>query len=232
MRRLRTDRIDLYQLHWPDRGHLPFPAELEFDPRGQDKAATLAHMDDVLGALTDLVAAGKIRAFGLSNETAWGTTRWIDRAEALGGPRVVSMQNEYSLLCRHYDTDLAEAAVNENVMLLAFSPLAAGLLTGKYAGGAVPEESRAARVPDLGGRMSERVHGAVAAYHEVAERAGLDPVQMALAWMRSRPFPVVPIFGARTHEQLMRILGGIDLRLPGDVVSEIEKVHRAHPMPF
>jgi aryl-alcohol dehydrogenase-like predicted oxidoreductase len=189
-------------------------------------------MDDMLGALKDCVAEGKIRAFGLSNETCWGTTRWIDRAEAAGAPRVASVQNEYSLLCRFWDTDMAEMSVNEGVTLLAFSPLAAGLLTGKYQHGAVPEASRMSLVPDLGGRKSLRVFDAVAAYLRIAKEHGLDPVHMAMAWQGTRPFSVCPIFGATTTEQLARILAGRDVVLPPEVVAEIGVAHKAHPMPY
>lgn len=232
LRRLRTDVIDLYQLHWPHRDIYAFRRNWSYDPSKQDRAATIAHMDDVLGAMADLVAAGKVRAFGLSNETCWGTTRWIDRAEALGAPRVASVQNEYSLLCRFWDTDMAEMAVNENVTLLAFSPLAAGFLTGKYQAGAVPEASRMARVPDMGGRKSARVEAAVAAYLDIAARHGIDPVHMAIAWTTTRPFPVCPIFGATDCDQLARILAGRDLRLSPEVLAEIDRAHRAHPMPY
>jgi aryl-alcohol dehydrogenase-like predicted oxidoreductase len=230
--RLRTDVIDLYQIHWPTRGSYMFRQNWTYDPSRQDRAATLAHMDDMLGALADCVAEGKIRAFGLSNETTWGTTRWIDRAEATGGPRVASVQNEYSLLCRFWDTDAAEMAVNEDVTLLAFSPLAAGFLTGKYQHGAVPEGSRMSLVPEMGGRKSARVFDAVAAYLRIAADHGLDPVHMAMAFTTSRPFPVCPIFGATTVAQLERILAGRDVVLSEEVQAAILEAHKAHPMPY
>lgn len=230
--RLQTDVIDLYQLHWPTRGSYMFRQNWDYDASGQDRATTIAHMDDCLGALSDLVAEGKIRAFGLSNESCWGTTRWIDRAAATGGPRVASVQNEYSLLCRLYDTDMAEMAVNEDVTLLAFSPLGAGFLTGKYQGGAVPAASRMSLNPEMGGRMSPRVLGAVAAYLEVAARHGIDPVHMAMAWQTTRPFANCPIFGATTADQLVHILAGRDTDLAPEVLSDISATHRAHPMPY
>ena len=160
--RLKTDYIDLYQLHWPVRGSYAFRQNWDYDPGQQDKARTLDHMADVLGAIAEAHKAGKIRAFGLSNESAWGTARWIDTAARLGAPRVVTIQNEYSLLNRLFDTDLADLAVNEDVTLLAYSPLAAGLLTGKYRNGAEPAGSRAAvdratgGAADLGGRRTVR----------------------------------------------------------------------------
>ena len=232
MQRLQTDVIDLYQLHWPVRGSYMFRQNWTYDPSKQDRAATLAHMDDVLGAMADVVKAGKVRAFGLSNESCWGTSRWIDRATAMGAPRVASVQNEYSLLCRMYDTDMAEMAVNEGVTLLAFSPLAAGLLTGKYQGGAVPEGSRMTLNPDLSGRKTPRVFTAVAAYQALAAAHGLDPVHMALAWHRTRPFASCPIFGATSVDQLDRILGGTEVVLASELVQSINTLHREHPMPY
>jgi len=230
--RLRTDRIDLYQLHWPDRGSYHFRQSWGYDPSRQDTAAVLAGMRAVAETLEELVNGGKVRAFGLSNETAWGTMQWLRIAGEIGGPRVAAVQNEYSLLCRIYDTDMAELSVHEGVTLLAFSPLAAGLLTGKYRGGAVPKGSRLSRTPGLGGRVTERVSPAVDAYHAVAERHGIDPVQMAIAFTRSRPFPTIPIVGATSLEQLSRVLGAAELVLPEEVLGDIATAHKAHPMPF
>lgn len=232
LRRLRTDVIDLYQLHWPMRGAYSFRQNWTYDPSSQDNAANLAHMDDVTAALADLVAEGKIRAFGLSNESAWGTTRWIDRAERTGGPRVASVQNEYSLLSRLYDTDMAEMSVNEGVSLLAYSPLAAGFLTGKYQNGMVPAGSRMALNPEMGGRKSARVFDATRAYLDLARAHDLDPVHMAMAWHRTRPFQSIPIFGATTLDQLDRILAGYAVTLGDEVVAGIDALHKAWPMPY
>ena len=232
LRRLRTDMIDLYQFHWPNRGSYMFRKNWSFDPSGQDRAETLAHMEDTLEALQRQVEKGNIRAFGLSNESAWGTAQWLRVAEERGWPRAASIQNEYSLMCRLFDTDLAELSVNEDVALLAFSPLAQGLLSGKYQGDTVPEGTRRVVNETLGGRTNPRAFAAVDAYLKIARRHGLDPVQMALAWCLTRPFVCIPIFGATSLAQLDIALGSADLVLSDEVLAEIDTAHRAHPMPF
>ena len=232
LKRLKTDVIDLYQFHWPNRGSYHFRKCWGYDPSGQDRARTIEHMNEALETLQDLVEAGKIRHFGLSNETAWGTAQWLRIAEERGLPRVQSMQNEYSLLCRLYDLDMAELGVNEDVTLLAYTPLAAGLLSGKYAGDVTPEGTRRALNANLGGRITARVWEAVSAYLGIANDHGLDPVQMAIAFVMSRPFPVVPIIGATSLKQLDTVLGAADLTLPQEVLDDIEAAHKAHPMPF
>ncbi|WP_299408781.1 aldo/keto reductase [uncultured Roseobacter sp.] len=232
LRRLKTDYIDLYQFHWPNRGSYMFRKNWAYDPSGQLMLDTQNHMEDALGALQDEVKRGTIRAFGLSNESAWGTTKWLEVADRVGGPRVASIQNEYSLLCRLYDTDLAEMSLHEEVPLLAFSPLAAGLLTGKYQNGAVPAKSRMSLSADLGGRKTDRAFTAVDAYLEIARKHGLDPTQMALAWCKTRPFMGSIIFGSTTMEQLEVCLGAIDLELDEAVITDIDAAHRQHPMPY
>lgn len=232
LKRLQTGYIDLYQFHWPNRGSYMFRKNWHYAPAGEGRDAVLDNMRGCLEALAGEVKRGTIRHFGLSNESAWGTAQWLRLAQDTGGPRVASMQNEYSLLCRLYDTDMAEMSVYEDVGLLAFSPLGTGLLTGKYQDGAVPAGSRKTFNPELGGRNGPRVYPAVAAYLEIAARHGLDPVHMALAWCRTRPFMCSAIFGATTMDQLERALGSVDVVLTDEVLSEIDAAHRAHPMPF
>lgn len=234
LRRLQTDVIDLYQLHWPNRGSYHFRKSWQYaPPQADQKAAIRANMLEVLQEAQKLKDEGKIRAFGLSNESAWGMAQWIALAESEGLPRAASVQNEYSLLCRLFDTDLAELCALENVPLLAFSPLAAGLLTGKYAGDVIPEGSRrAVGAADLGGRVTPRVFEAVSAYLGLALEWGVDPVQMAIAWCRTRPAPVLPILGATTAEQLARALPAADLTLAPELLTAIDAMHRAHPKPY
>lgn len=232
LKRLQTDYIDLYQFHWPNRGSYMFRQNWDFDPSAQNKADTLAHMEEALEALQKEVEKGRIRAFGLSNESTWGTAQWLRMSEDKGGPRVASIQNEYSLLCRMADTDLAELCVNEDVGILAFSPLATGLLTGKYQDGVTPDGSRKSINGDLGGRVNSRVFDVVQAYLDIAEKHGLDPVHMAMAFTVQRPFMCSSIFGATTVEQLDHILAGADLRLSAEVLKDISAAHRAHPMPY
>jgi len=230
--RLGTEYIDIYQMHWPNRGSYHFRQNWGYDPSAQVKSVTLAHMEEILDAADRMINAGKMRYFALSNDTVWGVAQWMRLSEERGLPRVMSLQNEYSLLCRLYDTDFAELAVNEQLTLLAYSPLAAGLLTGKYQNGAIPEGSRMAGNGDLGGRKSPRVFDAVAAYLDLAQKHGIDPVHMALAFTVQRPFPVSTIFGATTSAQLTRILDGLDVTLSGDILDEIDAIHRAHPLPY
>ncbi len=230
--KLNTDYIDIYQTHWPIRGSYAFRQNWTFDPSAQNKAEIEAHMRDVLGAMAEVVAAGKVRHFGLSNESAWGTAQWLRIAREMGAPEVISIQNEYSLMHRLADTDLAELCVNEDVGVLSFSPLATGLLTGKYQGNAVPKGSRMDLSPGLGGRATARAFEAVDAYLEVAKKHGLDPVHMALAFVVSRPFMGSTIFGASSMEQLARVLDGRNLTLSDEVMKDIDTTHRAHPMPF
>jgi aryl-alcohol dehydrogenase-like predicted oxidoreductase len=230
--RLKTDYIDLYQLHWPNRAAYHFRDIWHFDPRGGDKANIAAHMLEMLQVSADLIAEGKIRHIALSNESVWGAGRWLALADTHALPRMATVQNEYSLLCRQFDSDWAELSALEDMPLLAFSPLATGLLTGKYAGDVIPEGTRRAVNPTLSGRVTPQVFPAVAAYLGIAARHGLNPAQMAIAFCMARPFPCIPIIGATDLAQLEVALGAADVVLDAEVLAEIDAAHRAHPMPY
>lgn len=232
LRRLQTDYIDLYQLHWPNRGSYHFRQVWRFNPSKQDTAAALANMQEVLATLDELVKAGKIRHVGLSNETAWGVSQWVRLAEAGFGPRMATIQNEYSLMCRYFDADLAETCHHEDVTLLAYSPLAAGILSGKYSGDVTPDHSRRALVADLGGRASARAFDVADVYVGIAREAGLDPVTMAVRWTMERPVSTIPIIGAVSCEQLAASLDAANMELSKEVSDRIEAAHRNWPMPF
>ncbi|WP_375690182.1 aldo/keto reductase [Pseudooceanicola sp. LIPI14-2-Ac024] len=231
LRRLKTEYIDLYQFHWPNRPTYRDRRFEEGEHRPKVKSV-LQNMADCLGALEAERKRGTIRHFGLSNETAWGMAQWLRLAGAGTGLRPVAVQNEYSLLCRHHDTDLAELCLNEDVGLIAYAPLALGLLTGKYQGRAKPPDSRMTLMPDLGGRRTDQVFAAVDDYLDVALKHDLDVVGMALAFAASRPFTASVVFGATTEDQLQRILSQTELELSAEVLKDIEAVRRAHPMPF
>ncbi len=232
LRRLQTDTIDLYQLHWPNRGSYHFRQNWNYDPSSQDTAATLEHVAETLECLAGCVAEGKIRTIGLSNETCWGTMQFLRLAEANGFPRVVSVQNEYNLLYRTHDLDFAELSHHERVGLLPYSPLGAGLLTGKYQGGALPAGSRKTITPDLFGRASDEVWPVIDAYLEVARKHGLDPAQMAIAFCNQRPFVTSSIIGATSIEQLEIDLGAAQIDLSGEVLDDINAVYRRHPIAY
>lgn len=229
--RLGVETVDLYQLHWPNRGSYHFRQNWRFDPSLQSRREP-ERMAEIVETLGAFVAEGKIRAWGLSNDSAWGAGRMIALAEAAGVPRPVSIQNEYSLLCRHFDLDLAELSHHEDLGLLAYSPLAAGLLTGKYLGGAMPAGSRGSINKGLGGRVVPEVEPAVAAYVQLARENGLDPAQMALAFCRGRPFMTSVILGATSLDQLRTDLGAAEVTLEKEVRDGVAAIRRRHPMPI
>ncbi|TVS02532.1 MAG: aldo/keto reductase [Rhodobacteraceae bacterium] len=230
--RLQVDCIEIYQLHWPNRGSYHFRKYWGFDPSQMDRDEVVAHMTEILACAQELINEGKIRYLALSNESAWGLAMWLHLAQTLDLPRVLTIQNEYSLLCRIFDLDLAEACALEDVPLLAYSPLAAGILTGKYAGNVTPENSRRARTPDLGGRITGRVFEAVSGYMAIAQEHGLDPVHMAVQWTLTRPAPTLPIIGATTSEQLAHMIAGSEVVISDEVKAAIDQMNRAMPMVF
>ncbi|MEE9454734.1 MAG: aldo/keto reductase [Paracoccaceae bacterium] len=232
LKRLQTDYIDLYQLHWPNRPMYHFRGNWDYSDIQKDRTQTRDHMMECLQTLQKLVEEGKIRHIGTSNETCWGMGQYLDIASANDLPRMVSIQNEYSLMCRHFDLDLAELGIKEDVGLLSYSPLAAGILSGKYQGDVTPKGSRRNFSADIGGRLTSQTYPAVDAYLQIAHKHGLDICQMSLAWAMQRPFMASVIFGARTPEQLENALKSADLHLSEAVLEDIQAAYRQHPMPF
>ncbi len=232
LKRLQTDYIDLYQIHWPNRGSYHFRQSWKYDPSSQNVTDTRAYIEEALAAFNKLIEVGKIRTIGLSNESCWGTSQFLEISRANQLPRVVSIQNEYNLLDRKYDLDLAELSVNERVGLLAFSPVAAGILSGKYQGDQTPPGSRRKFSSSIGGRYTEHAIPVVDEYLHVAQKHGLDPSQMAIAFCCMRPFMTSAIIGATKQHQLINSIAASDLTLSEEVLKDINQVHRHHPNPM
>ncbi len=230
LKRLCTDYVDIYQTHKPDRIANNFGQRAyKHDPNDQP----VSH-EETLEAMDELVKEGKIRYVGLSNETAWGVMQCYRASNEKGLPRIQSIQNPYSLLMREYETALSEISIREKLSLLVYSPLAHGVLTGKYMGGVIPSPSRFEYTK---GRNASRYNpphaqAAVEAYINLAKKHGLDPAQMAISFVNSRDFVTSNIIGATTMEQLKADIGSIDLKLSDEVLREIEDIHLNHPNPI
>jgi aryl-alcohol dehydrogenase-like predicted oxidoreductase len=226
LKRLQTDYVDLYQLHWPDRPMRVFEG-LEYERMEEESRS----IEEILGTLGELVDQGKVRFIGLSNETPWGVMRFLRASEALGLPRVVSIQNAYNLVNRVFEIGLSEIAHREQVGLLAYSPLGQGYLSGKYEGGALPAGSRKALFERLGRYEIGNGPKAISAYVALARKHGLDPAQMAIAFVTSRPFVTSNIIGATTMEQLKTDIASIHLTLSEEVLKEIAEIQLTYPNP-
>lgn len=227
LKRLQTDYIDLYQTHWTDRLTTNF-GRAEY-PWNDEVSVSIAETLDAMG---ELVKAGKIRHFGVSNETAWGVMRHLaDAAAGPSRPRIVSIQNPYSLLNRWYESSLSEVTRQEDVGLLAYSPLAMGVLAGKYLGGARPAGARLTLFTRFTRYSNPQVERATERYVALAQQHGLDPAQMALAFVNSRPFVTSNIIGATSLAQLKTDIDSIDVKLTQEVLDGIEAIHRDQPNP-
>ena len=228
LKRLQTDHLDLYQVHWPDRttnyfGRLAFEA-----PEEESDIPIL----ETLQALAELVKSGKVRHIGISNETAWGAMRYLHLAETMGLPRIISIQNPYNLLNRSYEIGLAEVSHRENVGLLAYSPLAFGTLSGKYVGGIIPEGSRLSLFSDRYSRYSNAEGvSATRKYVELARRHSISPSQMALAFVNCMPFVTSNIIGATTLKQLKENIDSIQISFSDELLADIEAIHTSQPNP-
>lgn len=227
LKRLQTDYVDLYQMHWPDRSvncfgqlnYAHFPDEVTVPP------------EETLSVLAEFVKAGKIRHIGLSNETPWGVAAFLRAAEQGAGPRVATVQNPYNLLNRTFEIGLSEFSHREQVGLLAYSPLAFGMLSGKYANGARPADGRLTLFERFVRYSNPEAIRATDAYVALAKKHGLDPAQMALAFVTSRPFATSNIIGATTLQQLQSNLDSSKLTLSEDVLAAIELIHQQQSNP-
>lgn len=229
--RLQTDYIDLYQLHWPNRGSYHFGNIWDFNP-SFDVAAEQASFLEILHTFEQLINDGKIRQIGLSNETAWGTNKWLQLAEQHSLPRMASIQNEYSLLCRHFEPDLSEIALHQDCGLLAWSPLTRGMLSGKYLNGAQPEGARLTIETRVEHRGNANTDQAIEAYIKLAGEHNLDPCQMALAFVNQQPFVSSTLIGATNMAQLKSNIASIELELSSEVLQGIAAIRRDYPQVF
>ena len=225
LRRLQTDYVDLYQIHWPAR-NVPMFGRNEFDPALERPSTPV---EEQLTVLSELVQSGKVRHIGLSNETPWGIAEFLKTSERMGLQRIVSVQNPYNLINRTFEIGLHEMCYRERVSLLAYSPLAFGLLSGKYVHGA-PENGRFTLFPEFGQRYRKlNVPVAVEAYAQLAAERGWSAAAMALAFIRSRPFVTSTLVGATSMVQLQENLSCVEL--DAEMVNAIESIHARYPNP-
>ena len=228
LRRLKTDYIDLYQLHWPERKS-NFFGRLGYEHKDEND---WNNFEDILNTLNKIIKSGKIRHIGLSNETAWGLSKFLEISKLKNLPRVMSVQNPYSLLNRTYEVGLAEISVREESGLLAYSPLAFGYLTGKYRNGKLPESSRMKLFGDKFVRY-KTVNGqlAIEKYHEIANKHGLNFAQMSLKFCELQPFMTSVIIGATTMDQLKTDIESVNINLSEEVINEINEIQKIYPNP-
>lgn len=227
--RLQTDYIDLYQIHWPQR-NVPNFGAVAFDPSKEKQDGPSIH--EQVEGMAAMIKAGKIRHYGLSNESAWGVCEFWRAARELGVPGPVTLQNSYSLLSRNVDNDLAETLFRQEMSLLAYSPLAAGLLSGKYRGGAQPAGARFTLFDTLGMRFRKAlVPEAIEAYAELAAHSGMTLVQLALGYVASRWFVGASIIGATTLEQLREDIAAAQFDLDARTLAEVGRIQERFPNP-
>ncbi|TJY63208.1 NADP(H)-dependent aldo-keto reductase [Sinimarinibacterium sp. CAU 1509] len=227
LKRLQTDVIDLYQVHWPQRNTNYF-GKLGYEPRDEDGVVPI---EETLGALAELVQQGKVRHIGISNETPWGVSEYLRLSRERGLPRIQTIQNPYSLLNRSFEVGLSEFSHREGIGLLAYSPLAFGALSGKYLGGVWPEGARLTLFKRFSRYNGDHAEAAIAAYVALAREHGLDPAQMALAFVTAQPFVVSNIIGATSLDQLRSNLASAELKLSVAVQKQIEQIHARYTIP-
>ncbi|MEC3906553.1 aldo/keto reductase [Tamlana sp. 2201CG12-4] len=226
LERLQTDYIDLYQLHWPERDTNRFGVrDYKLDTKWQD------NFNEILHSLNKAIKVGKIRHIGLSNENSWGTMRYLEEAKNHDLPKVSTIQNAYSMLCRSFETDLAEVSMRENVGLLAYSPMAFGVLSGKYIKGNASDDSRLKLFPRFARYSSEQSIEATKRYLKIAEDHNMSLAKMSLAFVNQQPFVTSTIIGATNLDQLKENIESVDVTLTDAVLEQINAVHQAIPNP-
>ncbi len=225
LKRLQTDYVDLYQLHWPDR-NVPMFGQSFFDPKLEHDTVPILEQLEVL---SDLVKSGKVRHIGLSNETPWGICKFLQLSEKHGLPRIISTQNAFNPINRVFEYGLSEICHRENMGLLAYSPLGFGMLTGKYGNG---ETGRLTLFPQFGQRYhKQNVAEAVSNYCDLAKKLGISPAELSLAFVRSRQFVASTIIGATSMTQLKENIGSLQVELDEEALREIDAIHFRHPNP-
>ena len=228
LRRLKTDCIDLYQLHWPER-KTNFFGKLGYE---HDDSNEWTRFEDILGNLKKFIDQGKIKHVGVSNETPWGLSKYLELSKDKNLPRMLSVQNPYNLLNRTYEIGLAEMSIREQAGLLAYSPLACGYLSGKYRNKQLPKNSRMERDGDFWTRYAKpNTDKAIDAYYEIAKKNKLDLTQMSLKFLEIQPFVTSVIIGATTMEQLKINIESIDIDLNEDIINKINEVQKTYPNP-
>ena len=228
LKRLQTDYIDLYQLHWPERNTNMF-GRLGYE---HNDVGDWNKFEDILGNLKKFVDDGKIRHVGLSNETPWGTKKFLEVAKEKRLPRMMSVQNPYNLLNRTYEVGLAEISIRDQIGLLAYSPLAIGYLTGKYRNNQIPKKSRLDVDRDFWTRYNKpNAEKAVEAYYQIAKKNNIDMAQMSLKFCEIQPFVTSVIIGATTMEQLKTDIESVNVKLTNEIIKEINEVQKIYPNP-
>jgi aryl-alcohol dehydrogenase-like predicted oxidoreductase len=229
LKRLQTDYIDLYQLHWPERNTNTF-GRLGYEHKENEN---WTKFEDVLGNLQRFIDSGKIREIGLSNETPWGVSKYLELSKEKKLPRMISIQNPYSLLNRTYEVGLAEISIRDEIGLLAYSPLASGYLSGKYRNETYPKGSRIERDWDFWKYRynTPNLKNAVEEYYKISKKYNLNMSQMSLKFCEIQPFMTSVIIGATTMEQLKTNIESVNVNLSDDVIKEINKVQTIYPSP-
>ena len=228
LKRLQTDYIDLYQLHWPER-KANFFRQLGYEHSDYNE---WNNFEDILNSLDEIIKSGKVKYIGLSNETAWGLTKFLEISKTKNLPRVMSVQNPYNLLNRTYEIGLAEASIREKSGLLGYSPLASGTMSGKYRNGAMPEGSRMKLFAERFKRYkTKNAANAIEEYYKISKKYNLDLAQMSLKFCELQPFMTSIIIGATTMEQLKTDIESVNVNLSEDIIKEINEIQKLYPNP-